>query len=56
MKDAFGALNWTPDTFWNATMTEFFRAVEGFNARQGGEEKPEAPTDDEVADLLAKYG
>lgn len=57
MRDAFGALQWTPEVFWRSTMTEYFRAIEGFNAANGGEEqKNDGPTDEEMSALLAKYG
>lgn len=56
MRIAFGALQWTPDVFWRSTLTEFIEAVEAFNERNGGEKNPEAPTDDEMAELLARYG
>lgn len=56
MKGAFGALQWKPETFWTSTLTEFVLAMEAFAMVQGGEKKPEAPSDDEMADLLAKYG
>lgn len=56
MKGAFGALHWSPDTFWNSTLTEYTLAIEGFNAANGGGQKEEAPSDVEMARLLAKYG
>mgnify|MGYP001112345771 CR=1 FL=1 len=56
MKGAFGALQWKPKTFWRSTLTEYVTAIAAFNMMHGGEKKPEAPTDDEMAGLLAKYG
>lgn len=56
MQGAFGFLKWTPDVFWSSTLTEYFRAIDGHNAANGGEKKIDAPTDDEMGDLLAKYG
>lgn len=56
MKGAFGALQWTPETFWRSTLTEYINAIEAFNEMHGGEKEPEAPTEDEMAKLLAKYG
>ena len=56
MKDAFGALHWTPAVFWSATLTEFFCAIDGFNAMNGSKPKQDGPTDSEMAELLAKYG
>ncbi|WP_281405319.1 phage tail assembly chaperone [Mesorhizobium sp. B2-5-7] len=57
MKGAFGALHWTPAVFWASTLTEYMFAIEGFNeANGGGSKKEEGPTDDDMADLLARYG
>jgi len=34
---ATGGLGWSPKAFWNATISEFFMAVEGHNeTRQSG--------------------
>lgn len=56
MKGAFGALHWSPDIFWKATLTEYVLAIEGFNEAQGAEEEDAGPDQDELAGLLAKYG
>lgn len=56
MQGAFGALQWQPEVFWRSTLTEYINAIDAWNAMHGGKEKTEAPTDDEMADLLAKYG
>ena len=56
MKGAFGFLKWTPDTFWASTITEYFMAIEGHNEANGATKKDEAPSDDAMASLLAKYG
>lgn len=56
MKGAFGALRWAPDTFWRSTLTEFIAAIDGYSEAKGGEKKPEAPSDEEMLELLAKYG
>ncbi len=59
MRDAFGALHWTPEVFWRSTLTEFFRAIEGFNRANRSEEDAEsndAPSDDALAALVARYG
>lgn len=56
MRGAFGFLKWTPETFWSATMTEYFAAIDGLNEANGGKPKIEPPDDDEMASLLAKYG
>lgn len=56
MKTAFGALGWRPVDFWSATLTEFYQAINGWNDANGVEEKPAAPSEDEMAELLEKYG
>lgn len=56
MKAAFGPLQWKPDVFWSATLTEYILAIEAFNEMHGGEKKPDAPTEDEMASLLERYG
>lgn len=56
MRVAFGALKWTPAVFWASTLTEFLDAIEGLNEANGGEKKDEAPTEDALDDLVAKYG
>lgn len=56
MKGAFGALHWSPDVFWKSTLTEYMSAIDGYNMVNGGGEKSDAPGDDELAALVAKYG
>lgn len=56
MRGAFGYLKWTPEVFWSATLTEYFRAIEGHNEANGGKKKAEAPSDDEMQRLLERYG
>ncbi|MBC7148071.1 MAG: phage tail assembly chaperone [Rhizobium sp.] len=56
MRIAFGRLGWRPAEFWASTMTELFEGMNGWNEANGVEEKPPAPSDDEMAELLAKYG
>ena len=57
MRGAFGALGWTPDVFWASTLTEYMLAIEGFNDANGGGEKEGAgPSDDELAELVKRYG
>ena len=56
MKIAFGALHWKPAEFWSATLSEFVAAHEGFAEANGAKPAIEPPSDDEIADLLAKYG
>jgi hypothetical protein len=56
MRGAFGFLKWTPETFWSSTLSEYFRAIEGLNKANGVEKKVEAPSDDEMAALMDRYG
>jgi hypothetical protein len=56
MKGAFGALHWTPETFWRSTLTEYIVAIEGFNAANGGEKQDKGPSDADLDELLARYG
>lgn len=56
MKGAFGALRWTPETFWRSTLTEYITAIKAFNEMQEGGKDTEPPTEGEMADLLARYG
>lgn len=49
-------MGWRPAEFWSATVTEFFAAVDIFNEMHADPDKTEAPTDDEMASLLEKYG
>lgn len=56
MRGAFGYLKWTPSVFWSATLSEYFRAIEGHNEANSTKKKVEAPSDDEMTKLLAKYG
>lgn len=56
MRGAFGFLKWTPETFWSATLTEYFAAIEGHNDANGGKKAVEAPSADQLDDLLKRYG
>ncbi|MBY5698522.1 phage tail assembly chaperone [Rhizobium leguminosarum] len=57
MRTGLGGLGWRPADFWSATLTEFFEAINGHNEAQGGgEDSTTAPSVDEVAALVAKYG
>ncbi|QND13435.1 phage tail assembly chaperone [Rhizobium leguminosarum bv. trifolii] len=56
MRTGLGGLGWRPADFWSATLTEFFEAINGHNEAQGGEEPTAAPSEDEMAALVAKYG
>ncbi|PQZ31414.1 hypothetical protein CQZ93_13055 [Ochrobactrum vermis] len=54
---AYGALRWTPDTFWRSTLTELVNAIDGYCEAKGIKKKKSGgPTDGEMAWLLAKYG
>ncbi|RWX28966.1 phage tail assembly chaperone [Rhizobium leguminosarum] len=56
MRIGLGGLGWRPADFWEATLTEFFEAINGHNEAQGAEQPEAAPSDDEVQALIAKYG
>lgn len=56
MRTGLGGLGWRPADFWSATLTEFFEAINGHNEAQGAEELDQAPSADEVAALVVKYG
>jgi len=56
MRVAFGALKWTPDIFWSATLSEFVQAIEGLNEANGVKKKVGAPSDAEMEKLLERYG
>jgi hypothetical protein len=56
MRAAFGALKWTPTVFWAATLTEFLDAIEGLNEANGGKKADEAPSEEALDDLVARYG
>lgn len=55
MRAAFGILGWPPAAFWEATVTEYMTAVEGFNLANGAK-RDEPITDDELDALVARYG
>ncbi len=50
------AIGLKPREVDDLTAWEFSRCVAGWNLARGGEEKPEAPKQDEMAELFAKYG
>jgi hypothetical protein len=56
---ALGGLKWRAADFWDATLTEFFEAINGHNDAQG-DDKPEkatgAPNANEMAALLSRFG
>ncbi|MBO9124849.1 phage tail assembly chaperone [Rhizobium sp. 16-488-2a] len=57
MRIGTGGLKWRPADFWEATLTEFFAAINGHNEAQEPEQKHEGgPTATEMAELMAKYG
>lgn len=49
-------MGWRPADFWSATISEFFDAVDAFNEMHADPNKVDAPTDDQMAKLLEKYG
>ncbi|MFS2324612.1 phage tail assembly chaperone [Brucella sp. H1_1004] len=55
-QSAFGVLRWTPDTFWNSSLSEFLSALEGFAIARGGKKQIDAPSQDQLDDLISKYG
>lgn len=55
MKSAVGPMGWRPADFWSATMSEFFDAVEIFHEMHRDPKTVEAPTDDDLDNLLARY-
>jgi len=56
MRLGIGGLKWRPADFWDATLTEFFEAINGHNEAQGGEAETDAPKSSEIDQLVAKYG
>lgn len=56
MKTAIGGLGWRPADFWAATLTEFFDGITGHNEANGAEDSGGAPSNGEMAALIAKYG
>lgn len=48
-------LQWKPADFWPATLAEFFDAIDAANEARG-EDGDRAPSQDEVAKLIARYG
>lgn len=51
---ATGGLKWLPETFWKATLDEFFMALDGHNETH----RPKGVTPltrDELEDLEARY-
>lgn len=49
-------MGWRPAEFWPVTVSEFFDAVDAFNEMHRDPKEIEAPSDDEMAKLLARYG
>jgi len=56
LRIGLGGLGWRPVDFWAATLTEFFEAINGHNEAQGAEQSTAAPTESEMAALVAQYG
>ncbi len=54
-----GVLGWPPSEFWNATPTELYSAIRGWQASQGidpdEEDTGAALTRDELDDLMEQY-
>lgn len=49
-------MGWRPAEFWAATVSEFFDAVDAFNEMHPDPKTVDAPSDDEMAKLLERYG
>lgn len=56
MRGAFGFLKWTPEAFWASTLTEYFMAIEGHNEANGSKKNVDAPSEDDIARLVERYG
>lgn len=56
MRIGIGGLQWRPSDFWQATLTEFFEAIHGYNESKGGGGDVKPPSDQEMAALIARYG
>ena len=53
---AMGMLEWPPETFWAATPHDMWAAVDGRKeANRVDDGKPAAPTDSEIAALMARF-
>nr|MDX8318191.1 phage tail assembly chaperone [Agrobacterium sp. rho-8.1] len=55
-KVAFGGLGWMPQTFWSATLTEFILAAHGWSEANGAKKEIEPPSENQLDDLIKKYG
>ncbi|MDH2091145.1 phage tail assembly chaperone [Rhizobium pusense] len=55
-KIAFGGLDWTPGIFWASSLTEFTLAVKGKAEANGGKKAVAPPSDEEMDELIKKYG
>lgn len=50
-------LHWTPETFWRASLIEYFSSIEEYNRMQRAQSgQPEPFSRDEYEALKAKYG
>ncbi|HEY0120546.1 MAG TPA: phage tail assembly chaperone [Rhizobium sp.] len=56
MRLGIGGLGWRPADFWEATLTEFFEAIRGYNEANGDGAGAGGPSDAELAALVARYG
>lgn len=53
---AVTVLGWRPRTFWRSTVTEFAEATEAHIEAHSAASGSDAPTEDEVAALVSRYG
>lgn len=52
LQNATGVLGWTPQTFWQTSLVEYFAAIKGWNEfQQGKTGKPPPLTRDEFEEL-----
>lgn len=53
LQDATGVLGWTPRTFWQASLVEYFAAITGWNEKQQGKTgKPPPVLRDEFEEMM----
>lgn len=53
---AFGGLGWTPAIFWASSLTELTLAVKGKVEANGSKKSVAPPSDEEMDELIKKYG
>lgn len=56
MRIGLGGLGWPPQVFWDSTLTEFCEAIEGKNEASGGKREVAAPSDEDLQELIKRYG